>query len=298
MHHGPGFGILGSKIHLVQNYDIFFGLSQIERYFLEQIKSDVFTNNRAFFAVGFPKADSLTNQPTNKLALFSRLNIKDKPTILITSHWQPTSTVGTFGSQVFKMLVQAFPNHNIIQTGHPWLWKNHKKIENLDPATLIKEFQGIANQYDNAYFLPNENAEELLLISDLLIADHSSIITTYCLLDKPIVWFDNPEVNFAIPEIRKAYCQASHTYIQLDELLSTCKLAISNPKDKAQGRKTMRNIFYANQGTAGQKAAEILMSIGSICSTKFPNWKHVIDLSNQPEHSAINPDITSPIRKN
>jgi len=290
MHHGPGFGILGSKIHLVQNYDIFFGLSQIERYFLEQIKPDVFANNRAFFATGFPKADSLTNQPTNKLALFSRLDLKDKPTILITSHWQPTSTIGTFGSQVFKMLAQAFPDHNIIQTGHPWLWKNHKKIENLNPVTLIKEFNDIASQHTNAYFLPNENAEELLLISDLLIADHSSIITTYCLLDKPIVWFDNPEVSFAIPEIREAYRKASQTYIQLDELLDTCKLAISNPKDKALGREKMRNIFYTNQGNAGEKSAEILMAIGSICSIRSPSWKKIINLSNQADHSAINPD--------
>ncbi|NOR68301.1 MAG: hypothetical protein GQ532_01155 [Methylomarinum sp.] len=294
MHHGPGFGILGSKIHLVQNYDIFLGLSRAERYFLEQIKPDVFTNNRAFFAAGFPKADKLINKSADNSEIFTRLNINNKPNILITSHWQPTSTIGTFGSQVFAILAQAFPEHNIIQTGHPWLWKNHKKIEGLNPSVLIKEFQDIASQNENAYFLPYENAEELLLISDMLIADHSSIITTYCLLDKPIVWFDNPDVSFAIPEIREAYRQASNTYTQLDQLINVCQLAINDPKEKTLGREKMRHIFYANQGNAGPKAAEILMAIGSISSPHSLHWKKVIDLSNQAEHTAtVNSTIKS-----
>ena len=284
MHHGPGFGILGSKIHLVQNYDIFLGLSQIERYFLEQIKPDVFTGNRAFFAAGFPKVDSLINQTLTKSKIYVRFKLKDKPTIIITSHWQPTSTLGTFGSEVFELIASNLPDYNVIQTGHPWLWKGHKQIPDFDSHELIQKLNIVADKYQNAFFLPNENAKDLLQIADLLIADHSSIITTYCLLDKPIVWFDNPEVNFAIPEIREAYKNASCTFSDIENLPEICLHALVNPDEKKRGRKIMRDIFYTTPGKSAKHIAKLLMAIGPTCSTDSPNWPNIVKLSQQEEH--------------
>ncbi len=49
MHHGTGFGAMGSKIDFVQNYDVFLGLSRAERFFLEKLKARVFKKKQGFF---------------------------------------------------------------------------------------------------------------------------------------------------------------------------------------------------------------------------------------------------------
>ena len=254
MHHGPGFGILGSKIHLVQQYDIFFGLSSAERFYLEEIQPEVFNTNRAFFSVGFPKTDALINHKgANSKKLRSSLKLEDRPNILITSHWQSTSTLCTFGSLPFKSLAKAFPQYNIIQTGHPWLWKEDKEIDGLCRKTLFDDLKDVEKQYQNAYFLPHENAEELLTIADLLVADHSSIMTSYCLLDRPIVWFDNAEVQFAIPAIRETYRQASNTFQKVDELPDACQRAMKDPDAHSTGRQFMKKLFTRIPEMPGKK---------------------------------------------
>lgn len=290
MHHGSGFGILGSKIHYVKNFDIFLGLSQAERYFLEEIESNVFENNRAFFAAGSQKGDTILNSKSSRGEINSQFNLEDRPNILITSHWQTTSTLSTFSDQPFEILSRKFPGFNVIQTGHPWLWKDGKEIEGICRETLINQLQNVEKQYPNAYFLPFANAEKLLWISDLLVADHSSIMTSYCLLDRPIVWFDNPAVNFAIPAIREIYKRASNTFTRIDDLADVSLRALNNPHGCEIGRQQMRETFSANIGNASKTAAEILMKIGPICSRHSPRWNKVMALSKSSEHLPNNPN--------
>ncbi|MEZ0148363.1 MAG: CDP-glycerol glycerophosphotransferase family protein [Candidatus Reddybacter sp.] len=281
MHHGPGFGIMGRKIQLVKNYDVFFGLSQTERKHFENLEPGIFDRERAFFPIGFPKSDALINNVHSPEATRARLNLDNRPVLLITSHWAPISTLATFKQCLFEVLCQTFPECNIVQTGHPWLWSGHQQGEEVT-QNLFEQLMTVDQKYKNAYFLPYENAEQLLKISDLLVADHSSIITTYSLLYRPIVWFENPDLNFSIDEIGNIYRSASHVFSKLEELPNLCRQALTHPNEKAAGRQLMRETFYANPGRAGQRAAEILAKIGSTCSTKSPRWQSVINESRKP----------------
>lgn len=278
MHHGSGFGILGSKVHYVKNYDIFFGLSQSEGFFLKSLDPAIF-DDLAFFPVGNPKLDTLLSDIcSNRNRLKNKLALKNKKTILITSHWQKGSTLYYFGSNVFETLAQSFPEYNIIQTCHPWCWnENKQKFEAYN--NLFNQLKAIEDKYSSAYFLPFENPENLLILSDLLVADHSSIMTSFSLTDRPIVWFDNPEIEFAIPEIKDIYRSASRSFNKIENLPKQCEEALNNPLEKKQGRKIMRKTFHANPGNAAEVAAETIQKIGSICSKKSPRWKDILNMS-------------------
>lgn len=256
MHHGPGFGIHGSKVHIARDYDIFFGLSEAERYFFEQIEPDIF-KDRTFIPVGFPKADSLVHQKDCSPAIRDRLGLpRRRKTILIASHWQTTSLLGTLGHRPFGILTESFPGCTVIQTGHPWFWNRQDKDGRV--FTALKQ---IAGSRFNAFFIPFARAEELLLTADLLVSDHSSIVTSYSLLDRPIVWFDNPDNTFAIERIKTIYRNATQPISRMDDLYPACLQALTAPCQNAEGREVMMRVFYTHPGKSELLTAKVLIQL-------------------------------------
>jgi len=253
MHHGPGFGILGNKIAIAKKYDVFFGLSLKQKNILEKIDPEVFGSGRMFYPVGFPKSDETVNASISRETILNKYALPDRKTILITSHWQPGSTIRTLHHTPFELIAMKYDQYNVIQTGHPWLW--NEKSEEAWRDTLIENLVRIENSNSNARFLPNASAEELLSITDLLVADQSSVMTTFSLYDRPIVFFDNLEVEFAIKEIEELYRDASHTFSSSEEVLEAIESAIRSPEELNKGRKAMKDVFYENVGFSAKKMA-------------------------------------------
>ena len=185
----------------------------------------------------------------------------------------------TFGADVFRTLSAAMPEYNVIQTGHPWLWQPGEKIESEWCNTLAENCKNIENSNENARFLPNAPVEPLLSIANLLVGDHSSVMTTYSLMDRPIVFYDSPNLEFAVKEIYEIYVEASFPFQELEQLVDICRKAIEYPDEKKTGRRKMREFSHANPGHAGKIAAGILGSIGPISSTKSKKWGRVKAMS-------------------
>jgi len=279
VHHGPGFGTLGSKIHIARSFDIFFGLSAAERRYFESAQPDIFSRDRAFFPVGFPKDDALVNADIQKKQVLEELGLDDRKTFLITSHWQSGSILRTFEERLFRQLAAELSDCNVIQTGHPWLWQSGKKLETTWREAIIRKCREVEKEFPNARFLPSEPVESLLIASDILFGDHSSVMTTYSLLDRPIVFFDNPELEFASDDIRRIYRGASHSFSSLNDLSSICQEAMDWPELKKEGRGIMRETFHSNPGNAGEITAQLLLAAGPICSTRSREWRRIMALS-------------------
>jgi len=275
MHHGPGFGILGNKIAIAEQFDVFLGLSMTEMYYFEKLKPGLFNEQRLFFPTGFPKSDNLANGVYNRKKTLELLDLKVKPTILITSHWRPCSNIFSFQHRILAELAEKFPSYNIIQTGHPWLWEPNREIDKKWQVNLIREFTKVEQKFSNAKFYPTSDVEPLLNACDLLVADHSSVMTTYCILDKPIVYYDDPEMEFAIKEFKLLFQEAGHTFRKIDELSSVCQNAINNPDSRAEGRKILRMTFNNNIGCSAEMTANFLKKLGTACNTKSKKWKKI-----------------------
>jgi hypothetical protein len=272
MHHGPGFGILGNKLAIIKQCDIFCGLSLIERDWFERLEPGIFNDKRLFMPVGFPKNDALYNGEYDRAALLRQLGLPDRATILITSHWQTPSTLRRLNDAPFRLLAHAFPNHNVIQTGHPWLWQPNHNVPGEWQLALLEHMHEIEATCPNAKFIQTSDVEALLAITDLLVGDYSSVMTTYSLLDRPIVFFNDPEFSFTIPALKQVFIDAAHTFERIEYLESSCVEALAHPAAKASGRANMRETFYANEGRSAGYMAEALLELGNLCSTNSPLW--------------------------
>ncbi len=110
--------------------------------------------------------------------------------------------------------------------------------------------------YTNARFVQTSDVESLLAVADLLVGDYSSVMTSYSLLDRPIVFFNDPEFQFSIAELKQVFIEAAHSFSDMEGLLPACIDALNNPEAKFVGRRTMRQTFYNNEGHSGTFTAK------------------------------------------
>lgn len=281
MHHGPGFGILGNKTAIAMNNDVFFGLSQAERLWFERLRPGIFGVDRAFFPIGFPKSDALVRGDYDRAATLAALGLRPRPTILITSHWKPAATLRTLADAPLRLLAAAMPQYNVIQTGHPWLWEPNRDVDPAWQRALVDGLRAVERTHPNARFVQTSFVEPLLAAADLLVADHSSVVTSFSLTDRPIAFFDHPRMEFAIPEFHRLFRDAGHAFTCAEELVPACTAALAEPAARAAGRKAMRETFYANPGRAAEAAARTIRAIGRVSSVRSPAWQRVLALSAQ-----------------
>ena len=256
----------------------------MQRDYFERLSPGIFEKSRAFFAIGSPKTDALVNGKYDRDKILTELSLPVRPIILITSHWSKYSTLSAFGNKVFDKIASSFPDYNVIQTGHPWLWTANKNTDTIWCEQLSNQLRDVDKKYPNALFLPNYPVEPLLSISDMLIADHSSVITMYSLLDRPIVFFNNLDARknkFGRDETINKYIGASHVFSRLEHLVDTCIESFDTPEKYREGRQLMRDAFFANPGSSSKIAADILSKISGVYSVKSPKWQKIMDLSQQ-----------------
>ncbi len=258
MHHGPGFGIMGNKTAIIEQCDIFFGLSETEHDWFERLNPGIFREKRRFIPVGFPKNDSLYRGEYDRRAILDQYGLSDRKTILITSHWQEQSTLRRVKHEAFRVLAAAFPDINVIQTGHPWLWQANRKVPKAWQEELLAGIEEVEARHPNARFIKTGDVESLLAIADLLVGDYSSVMTTYSLLDRPIVFFNDPEFEFSIPNLKQVFIDASYSFSDVDTLVQACRTAFSDPASRSTGRANMRRTFYANEGHSAEYMAKMI----------------------------------------
>lgn len=284
MHHGTCYGNTGTQLPNAEQHNIYFGLVQMQRDYFERLSPGIFNKSRVFFAIGSPKTDALVNGMYDREKILAELNLPVQPTILITSHWSEYSILSTFGNKVFDKIASSFPNYNVVQTGHPWLWTVNKNTDTNWSKQLSNELSEIDNKYPNALFLPDYPVEPLLSISDMLITDHSSVITMYSLLDRPIVFFNNLDARknkFGRDETINKYIGASHVFSKLEQLVDTCIESFDTPEKYRKGRQLMRDAFFSNLGSSSKTAADILSKMSGVYSVNSTKWQKIMQISRQ-----------------
>jgi len=135
--------------------------------------------------------------------------------------------------------------------------------------------RSIEAQYPHVRFIQTSDVETLLAAADLLVGDYSSVMSTYSLLDRPIVFFDQPDFEFTFAGLKDIFVGASHSFSRLDELVPACQAALSNPQAKAEGRAHMRRTFYAHEGHSAEYMAGLIQKIGRVSTTDSAGWQRV-----------------------
>jgi len=229
--------VKASRYHM---FDIYFVTSN-EEMRLAQKKGIKNTK-----AIGFPKLDTLFNGNYSKECLQDyreKCSITDdKPVLLFTTTWDKsgTSAIKHWISRIDELTA----DYHVLVTVHQWTKKRYKQI--------LKKNNKIC-------YVEDKNILPYLLISDVMIADLSSIIAEFCALDKPIITYIVPDGKRTPKEIKDMLADISFRVNSFDEMKTAVQLALSEPNKQSDARKKYNRIMFDElDGKAGLKASEII----------------------------------------
>jgi hypothetical protein len=204
--------------------------------------------------VGFPKIDALVNGRYDCASVRGRLGLEQhRWTAIYAPTWSPASSLHLAGEAIVASLFDA--GWNVILKPH---------ARSLDPDE--KYSGGIDwRQRLRAVEVPGRvvlcedgDASPLLAASDLMVTDHSSVGFEFCLLDRPVIVVDAPDLaNVArinperMTALRKAarvvgdaatVGRAANEEMKQPDRLRTERLAAARPLFHEPGRATERSL--------------------------------------------------------
>jgi hypothetical protein len=141
--------------------------------------------------VGFPKIDALVNGRYDAAAVRGRLGFEMKRrTAIYAPTWSPASSLNIAGEAIVNSLVAA--GWNVIVKPHARsLDREEKYSGGIDWRQRLKA----AEVPGRVVLCEDGDASPLLAASDLMVTDHSSIGFEFCLLDRPLIVFDAPDLE-------------------------------------------------------------------------------------------------------
>lgn len=156
----------------VRNWDYFIAS---DKYAARAMKSATEYKNRVE-VLGSARTDKLVNLDKSKVQhIKQKLNIPENKTVIL---YAPTFRDNDLSNKRLELKLNFLPdkdNFIVLIRLHPWVQHLRNNIDKTD-----KRYK------DVTYY---DDCNDLLLISDVLITDYSSIIFDFNILDRPMIFF-------------------------------------------------------------------------------------------------------------
>jgi CDP-glycerol glycerophosphotransferase len=221
--------------------------------------------------VGFPKVDRLVNGEYDAAAIRRGLGLDaDRPTALYAPTWSPASSLNVAGEAIILALADAG-------------WNVVVKLHSLSLDAATYKFSGgidwrarlsAIERPGQIVHVDSADASPLLAASDLMVTDHSTIGFEFCLLDRPLIVFDVPElieVARINPERVRELRTAARVVSNVRELEAAALEARQRPHAlSAQRQHLAAAMFHAPGGATARalEAAYDLLALG-----REPEWR-------------------------
>jgi hypothetical protein len=201
--------------------------------------------------VGFPKVDRLVDGSLDRRVILKRLGLSGKRPIVL---YAPTGLRGNSletgrGEEVLKRL-RAAGRVDLLVKLH-----DHMKDKSVDwPARLGRLTDAHTKLVRDPDIVP------YLYAADLLLTDASSVSSEYCLLDRPMVFIDVPELLEAVQKKGNALDletwgrRAGVTAGWPDEIVDAVGWSLDHPEHGSPVRKAMAADLFFNPGQAADIA--------------------------------------------
>ncbi len=199
-------------------------------------------------AIGFPKLDPAFDGTFKESTLESfRHTAKldsNRNTVIFTATWNK-SGMSAIDRWIGKLYTIAH-KYNVVVTVHPW----------TSPHYITR-----LRRMDNIYFIEEPDALPYLMLADVMVADHSSIIAEFCALDKPIVTFKTPQNQRSPKEIRELLQDISIQVMNFSEMQNAIETCLAYPAAKKSQRNAANTLMFDRflDGNAGKRAAEMIL---------------------------------------
>jgi hypothetical protein len=211
--------------------------------------------------VGYPKVDALVNGRYDAAAIRAGLQLDPhRLTATYAPTWSPASSLHLGGEAIVKSLVEA--GLNVIVKLHD---------RSLDAATV--EYSGgidwrarFAARHipGRTAFVDVADSSPLLAASDLLVTDHSSIGFEFCLLDRPLLVFDAPDLGRMArinPEKIGLLRSAARVVQTADEVGAAALDELEHRTRRSTARRAIAREMFHEPGTATARAVTMLYEL-------------------------------------
>ncbi len=211
--------------------------------------------------IGYPKVDALVNGRYDAAAIHGRLQLEmHRPTAIYAPTWSPASSLNVAGEAIVKSLVAA--GFNVIVKLHD---------RSLDPS--VAKFSGgidwrtrFAHLHapGRVAFVEWADSSPLLAASDVMVTDHSSIGFEFCLLDRPLIVFDAPDLARVArinPEKIALLRSGARVVRTADEVGPGALDEMQHPERLAEARRAIARDMFYEPGTATERALAMLYQL-------------------------------------
>ena len=293
---GPGNAV---RVHMFHNqpvkYPVFplpqaahfkvhFSLGPLSRKWTEDMIARYALEDQGvqLFNIGYPKLDDLVQGKYDRTKVLQSLGLNEKlPTVLYAPSWDDGLSLRTSGVQVVECLL-GMQGINLLVKLHPvsCVLPDHPEFGfytgGVQWPLLFKKYDG----HPRYRLLTTPEINDILIASDIMVTDVSSVALEYMILDRPIIYFDSPEffknttrkiyngygyANYdADPRLDPMINAGRHTGMvigDVSELASAVQRCLANPQElSAKRRELIQQLLY-NPGKASHAAAGAVLQL-------------------------------------
>lgn len=220
------------------------------------------------FGIGSPKTDALFINNDSNDVFYNKYSIdRNKPIVTYAPTYEKNASLTQYGFEIIKSLGQIDANI-LIKLHHVTLKDIEKEpwvAEHTEGINWEKEIAEFGKTYPNIKLIKEQNANQTLKVTDILVSDVSGISYEYLLQNKPIVFYDVPKVfeEHGKEGIHFWGRKSGEIAHNPDELKLFVEDAIKNPDKKCAEREDVIRKVAFNVGTATKAACETLLEISN-----------------------------------
>jgi CDP-glycerol glycerophosphotransferase (TagB/SpsB family) len=198
--------------------------------------------------VGFPKADRLgLGLDSNRL------------TALYAPGWSPAGSLHVAGEQIVASLRNS--GFNVIVKLHPM---SFHPAEEYNGGIDWRSRMDAVQEAGRVVHVIESDSSPVMAASDVLVTDHSTVGFEYCLLDRPIVLFDVPElvrVARVSPEQAARLRGVARLVCRNEELGPAARDELAHPGRLSAARRRLAAHMFYGAGTATVRALAVLYDL-------------------------------------
>jgi CDP-glycerol:poly(glycerophosphate) glycerophosphotransferase len=245
---------LDSPVHLPTGFAEYDRVGFINRDRMERYLDAGILRRDAAVLIGYPKVDALVNGRYDAAAIHGRLQLEmHRRTAIYAPTWSPASSLNVAGEEIVQSLLYA--GFNVIVKLHD---------RSLDPSE--PRFSGGVDwraRFARIHvpgriaFVDWADSSPLLAASDAMVTDHSSIGFEFCLLDRPLIVFDAPDLARVArinPEKIALLRSAARVVRTAADVGPAAAEEIEHPEHLSEARRSIASEMFYEPGTATERA--------------------------------------------
>jgi hypothetical protein len=210
--------------------------------------------------VGFPRIDALVNGEYDAVAIRRRLGLEaQRRTAIYAPTWSPASSLHIAGEAIVASLVDA--GWNVIVKPHARSFDPEPKYSGgIDWRQRLRAIEAAGR----VVLCEDGDASPLLAASDLMVTDHSSIGFEFCLLDRPLIVFDAPDLaRVARINLERvaALRSAARVVDGPSQLGRIANEEMAEAGHRRRERRAAAEPLFHGPGTATDRALELIYSV-------------------------------------